>query len=108
MSKEEKIGSIVGLCADARDIDKNGIWHSPYGKMNLLGKKMPVSKKVRRGKEEEEVIMIAQANNYFHYCANCNKDFDDDAIILVMETARLVPAHCCNVMLWSSETDVVA
>ena len=100
-----EVDGIKGLMASAKDIDKDGVWTSAYGKMSLLGKEMPVPKNLQRGKGTEMVLAILPANQYVTKCTCCKVDFDKDVIILVMESARLIPAHCCNMMLWSSEID---
>ena len=88
---------------EAHDIDFDGVWHSKYGSMDLLGKMMPITKSMRRGKYKEEILMIVPAKDYVKECRECGEEFPDGTIVLVMETARMIPAHCCNKILWYSD-----
>jgi hypothetical protein len=88
---------------EAHDIDFDGVWHSKYGSIDLIGKMVPITKSMRRGKYKEEVLMIAPAKDYVKECRECGEEFPDGTIVLAMETARMIPAHCCNKILWYSD-----
>lgn len=98
-----RVGTLKGMVAQAKDIDNNGVWHSPYGEMELLGKQMPITKNMQTGKETEEVLMIVPVEGYLDMCYECGEEFPEGTIMLVMESVRMIPAHCCNQILWKRD-----
>ena len=102
------VNGIGGLLAAAKDIDDEGIWTSKYGRMCLLGSKMPIPKNIQTIGEKEEVLAIIPVREFISHCSNCNTPFSAKQTCLLMERAILVPARCCNMMLWTSEKGVEA
>jgi len=88
----------------AKDIDSNGVWHKSDGtKVDLLKNKLPVPKELNVPSEEEACLFLVNANEHVTFCPNCRKKPSDDMILLVLETVRLLPAKCCDLMLWYIE-----
>ena len=72
----------------AKDIDSNGVWHKSDGtKVDLLKNKLPVPKELNVPSEEEACLFIVPANEHVRLCP----------------TVRLLPAKCCDMMLWYIE-----
>jgi len=89
----------------ARDIDSNGIWHVNGMEINLMEERLPIPEAVRTVNDKEDCLMIIKANEFLHGgCPDCGNYFGDDIVVLVLETVRLLPAKCCNLMMWYVET----
>lgn len=89
----------------ARDIDRDGIWHVEGRKVNLMEERIPIPEQVRTVEDTENCLMILQANDFIQTgCPDCGNYFGDDIVVLVLETVRLLPAKCCDLMLWYVET----
>jgi hypothetical protein len=88
----------------AKEIDSNGIWHKYDGtKIDLLKNKLPVPEELNVASEEEYCLFLVPANEHIAVCPNCREKPSDDMILLVLETVRLMPAKCCDMMLWYIE-----
>ena len=92
------------------NIDAWGYLHWGPGddeKMQLLGEKLPIPQHMShsRGFEEEEVIAISDAQQCMDECPKCKAEFPFGTIILVTENFRLIPAICCDSMIWLKEED---
>ena len=88
----------------AREIGADGIWRKGRAEVPLLGAEIPLPETVQQGKPREEVIFIVEAPLYFDDCPRCDGEVKD-GIIIVMETVRMFPAHCCDTILWFMEGD---
>jgi len=89
----------------AKDIDRNGYWHVNGCKINLMEESIPVPKQVRTVNDTEHCLMLVKANEFIpEGCPDCGTQFSDDIVVLVLETVRLVPAKCCDLMMWYVET----
>ena len=88
----------------ATEIGPDGVWRKGETEIPLLGSLVPVPEEVRQGKEREEGLFLVEAAAHFDECPRCGGPVDD-GIIIVMETARMFPAHCCNTILWFMEDD---
>ncbi len=87
-----------------KNIDSNGFWHVKGAKVNLLENLIPIPESlIINGNELEEVLLLVQANDYIYECHSCKSIVGDEMIILVLETVRLFPAQCCNMMQWYIE-----
>ncbi len=85
----------------AKKIDQNGIWHSERrGKVPLLENYIPVPADVRTRDDSEPCLFIAQVNRYLSDCPVCDEPFDNNTIILRLQTVALLPAKCCDLMMW--------
>ena len=85
----------------ADQIDEEGRWHSPHGSIPLIGTSMPVPEESQNdGPSEQEVWMIAPASFSFDECPDCGQTLPSKTILLVMETTALLPAQCCDNMIW--------
>ncbi|MEO2120193.1 MAG: hypothetical protein ABGX44_00100 [Candidatus Poseidoniia archaeon] len=93
---------IRGMTAEAKDIDNKGIWTTKFGEMDLLGKMMPVPESFRRGGAKEEILAILPVATAVHKCSSCGTVFSWKQICIFMENCSLIPAQCCNMMLWAS------
>ena len=87
----------------AVDIDSNGVWNSGKRRVDLLTAKLPIPEKIIVVNDEEACLFLVQANEYIEFCPECRNKLDDDIILLVLETVRLLPAKCCNRMMWFVE-----
>ena len=96
---------IRGLQMRACEIDEEGVWTKGATKMPLLGSQIPLPEKVQQGKTHEEALFIVEAPLYFDNCPACKEDTKDDGILIILETVRMFPAHCCNVVMWFMEGD---
>ena len=74
-------------------------------KFPLLGKELPIPKAVSVNADcnAEEVIAICDAQTCLDICPKCDADIPFGTIIFVTENYRLMPAQCCNEMIWSKE-----
>ena len=89
----------------AKDIDSNGIWHVGDREVDLMEASIPVPEAVRTVNDNEKCLMIIKANEFLHGgCPDCGNYFGDDVVVLVLETVRLLPAKCCDTMMWYVET----
>ena len=95
-----------GLKMKAREIGPDAIWRKGETEIPLLGSLIPVPVEVQQGKDREEGLFLVEASAHFHECPRC--DEPTDGIIIVMETARMFPAHCCDTILWFMEDDKYA
>ena len=91
------------------NIDAWGYLHWGPGqdeKFQLLGEKIPIPRHltVSKGFEEEEVIAISDAQTCLKDCPNCKEDIPFGTILIITENFRLLPALCCNKMIWSKES----
>ena len=102
------VNSIGGLRAQAKDVDDEGIWKSKYGEISLLGAMIPIPKNIQTIGVKEEVLAIIPLREFSSHCSHCNTPFSSKQTCLLMERAILVPARCCNMMLWTSEKGVEA
>ena len=91
----------------AKEIGPDGIWRKGEPEIPLLGSLIPVPEEVRQGKDREEGLFLVEAPAHFDECPRCCYPVVD-GIIIVMETARMYPAHCCNTILWFMEDDKYA
>ena len=87
----------------AKDIDSNGVWHVNNTQVDLLRAMIPVPQPVRTANEQEACLFLVQANEYIKQCPECESRINDDIIVLVLETVRLLPAKCCDKMMWFVE-----
>tara|TARA_B100001123_G_C14447581_1_gene685218 strand:- start:50 stop:391 length:342 start_codon:yes stop_codon:yes gene_type:complete len=87
----------------AKDIDSNGVWHSESGEVDLLRNMIPIPDSIRTMGEIEYCLLLVQANSHITFCPECESKLDDEIILLVLETARLLPVKCCNMMMWFIE-----
>jgi hypothetical protein len=96
-----------GTMMTAREIGTDGVFRKYGIELPLLGADMPVPPHLRRDKTQdtEKVLFILEASLYVKYCNACKASIKKDAIILVMETIRLIPAHCCDTLLWFDEDE---
>ena len=92
----------------AREIGTDAVWRKGETEIPLLGSLIPVPIEVQQGKEREEGLFFVAAEAHFTECPRCDAPIDDDGIIIVMETARMFPAHCCDTILWFMEDDKYA
>ena len=104
-----KVGEIDGLMIKPSEIDNEGYWHvtePTKGKINLLGKHLPVPEEVRLEGEpvKQEVMMILPMKEMFDACPECGEACDDN-IVLSTLWAKMIPAKCCNMILWVREEE---
>ena len=90
---------------EAKDIDAEGVWHYDGMDVVLMGTHIPVPKSVRlRGeKEYQQVIMMVAASDYVSKCPGCESNELDNTIILLTPFAKMIPAHCCNMLIWMTD-----
>lgn len=101
----EKGNIASGTPMRARDIGTDGILRLSGVELPLLGTSIPVPPVFRdvKSQDTEKVLFIVEAPLYLTYCAKCKGPIKEDAILLVLETLRLLPAHCCDTLLWFDE-----
>ena len=95
------------------NFDSWGYYHYGEGddeKFYLLGKDISIPKEVSstRTDEEEEVLAIFDAQDYFYSCPECKSDIPFGTIIVVTENYRLVPTSCCDKMFWSKADESIS
>lgn len=71
--------------------------------MPLLGADIPVPIEVQHGKDSEVGLGLVNADYYFRCCPKCKEGVGDDAIVIILEVARMFPAHCCDSIMWFVE-----
>jgi hypothetical protein len=98
---------VRGLQMKAREIGPDAIWRKGEAEIPLLGSLIPVPTEVQQGKAREEGLFLVEARAHFEDCPRCDEPVGD-GIIIVMETARMFPAHCCDTILWFMEDDKYA
>jgi thiol-disulfide isomerase/thioredoxin len=94
----------------ARQIGPDGVWRRGRVEVPLLGADIPVPAEVQRGKDSEVGLGITNANFYLRYCPKCKSEVGPEAIVIILEVARMFPAHCCDHIMWfveEGETDIV-
>ena len=94
------------------NIDAWGYLHWGPGdeeKFLLLGEKLaiPSHLTLSKGFEEEEVLALSDAQECFDSCPGCDGEIPFGTLILVTEHFRLMPANCCDKMIWLKEEDSV-
>jgi hypothetical protein len=99
---------MYGKMMEARDIDSNGIWDDGHKKRDLLKTAIQIPEELcELDKQDVEYgLFLIKANDYISYCPECNQKLEDEFIIIVFETVRLLPVKCCNMMLWYVENKI--
>tara|TARA_B100000575_G_scaffold110070_1_gene87621 strand:+ start:949 stop:1593 length:645 start_codon:yes stop_codon:yes gene_type:complete len=97
-----------GKLMKSENIDSWGNLHfgsSDWQKFPLMGTKIPIPKSICNVNDliEEEVLAIFDAQMCLENCPKCKEEIPFGTIILMTENYRLVPAQCCNEMIWSKE-----
>jgi len=88
-------------------IGSDGVLRKDGAELSLLETDIPVPPHLRSTKTQdtEKVLFIVEASLYLEYCSVCKAPMREDAIMLVMETIRVIPAHCCDTFLWFDEDE---
>jgi hypothetical protein len=94
-----------GLMMTARDIDADGNWHHQGDLVPLVGATVPVPETARlRGEDEEqEIFMLVKATDFISHCYSCEKPLPDHTILLLTQHAKMMPAHCCDTIIWMTD-----
>lgn len=99
------MGDYSGLTMTAREIDRDGYWHYQGDRVPLVGATIPVPQTARlRGEDEQqEILMLVKAVDFVPTCFACHEPLPKDTIILVTQHAKMIPAHCCDTMIWMTD-----
>jgi len=94
------------------NIDSWGYLHWGQGddeKLHLLGESLPIPQHLSKSKgfEEEVIIALSDAQECLKNCPQCGSQIPFGTIILLTENFRLIPANCCDKMVWLRESDSV-
>ena len=91
----------------AKEIDADGVWWDGEKGVPLLGSTLPVPKAARlRGEtEEQEVMLLVKATGFVDTCHSCGGQLPDEAIILLTADAKMIPAHCCDTIIWMTDEE---
>ena len=89
----------------AREIDDEGVWRPEIGPpISLLERRVPVPEECRIGRKLQACLLLLKAKDNFDYCPKCESQ-NITGIVLMLESALLFPARCCNTMLWFSKKE---
>jgi hypothetical protein len=91
----------------AKEIDADGVWWDGKVPVPLLGSTIPVPQTARlRGEDEQqEVVLLVQARDFVDKCHACGCQLSDDAIILLTQHAKMMPAQCCDTIIWMTDAE---
>ena len=93
---------------EAIEINSEGNWVKNGEVVPLVGATIPVPKEVAEmtgGETEQEIIMMVEASPYLSQCPSCSQHLPESTIILLTISAKLMPVHCCNTLVWMKEKE---